>query len=163
MPAAIIFAGFGGCTRFALSRPSHRAYFLDWNGGLLSLMGPSPKQHAALVRRQVTADAVRIARALVAKKLEHCRAAGRMTATETTGLIKKLRLADTVRSVMKVEAMAAKTYWSRIAIALVAPKGCSLPVHWRSFAGRPSSLGPGPSRATRPINALLNCISRDSI
>jgi CRISPR-associated protein Cas1 len=160
MPSAIVFSGYGGTISLAAIRfckDHHIALaFLDWPQDILTFMGPPPSMHAALVRRQTLADPVKMARAFIARKIEHSLATGRLTASEAGRFDRALCTARTVAAVMTIEARAAKIYWSRFDIRLEPRKGGKLPAHWQTIAGRVSSLGPGAKRATRPINAMLN-------
>jgi CRISPR-associated protein Cas1 len=160
MPHAIVFSGFGGsvsleAVRFC-ARHNIALVFLDQPGELISFAGPPLHVSARMFRAQSRADTVKIARILIAQKIVHCIASGRLTREEADAFTAGLAQARTVAAIMKLEARAAKNYWSRFAIHLAARKGAVIPPQWQIAAGRPSSLGPGPKRATRPVNAMLN-------
>ena len=67
-----------------------------------------------------------------------------MTATEVRAVKEALTEARTVRAIMKIEARAAKTYWSRFAVHLTARKGASLPSRWRTSRGAAVKPWPWP-------------------
>jgi CRISPR-associated protein Cas1 len=160
-PRAIIMAGYGGVVsveaiRFACD---HKIAIglLDWLRDFLTIVGAPAKPSAALLRAQVQADQLAIARAIVAAKtLAHIHV-GATDREVAARFVQSLAAAQSVREIMIIEAQAARSAWPDVP-----------PLHWRAGGPRVPSLwklpystrkrfaGPSARRAVHPINALLN-------
>jgi CRISPR-associated protein Cas1 len=159
-PDAIVLAGWNGALTMSAVRfcAEHKIalVFLDWLNGLMSFVASEPKAAAALVRAQVNANPVPIAREIVALKIEHCRMVGCLTPGEARSLIAAVRRARSTPEIMNCEATAAKLNFDRRQCELK-PRGGPLPVAWRRFTQRSASPNSySPRRAKHPINAMLN-------
>jgi CRISP-associated protein Cas1 len=155
-PQALVFMGWGGLVTLEATRwcsENHVAIVaLDWTHGLLSFVHGAPKAEAALVRAQCSAEALRIARELISKKITHSHSAGCLTATEVKALQVSLRRAATVADINRVEASAAILYWDRRQIELKSRRG---PLLWPMFVRR-KVIFKGVRNARHPVNAVLN-------
>lgn len=114
-----------------------------------------------MLRAQVTADPVTIARLLISMKLarqaETCfnYLDSAVNAREIRRQAAFLDAANSIKSIQLIEAVAAKFYfkaWSDLSIRF----NGQVPTHWKSFHGRISSIGRGNKHASDPINAMLN-------
>lgn len=112
-PLAIVLSSAGGFVSIEAVRFCARANVavvaLDRAHAFLSVMTGAPKASAAMLRAQVAADPIPIARSIIAAKIEAMRHAGALSQDErfTQALMSAMRL-DQVRS---IEAQAARQAW----------------------------------------------------
>jgi CRISP-associated protein Cas1 len=113
-PSVIILSAVGGYVSIDAVRFAAQARIaiiaLDRSHVFLSVMTPSSPASAALIRAQASADAVRIARAIVAAKLEAMRRAGALGAEEEKYRV-MLDQASNLAAIRIVEAQAARVAW----------------------------------------------------
>jgi hypothetical protein len=86
-----------------------------WLGELDAFVCGKGRQDAALVRAQCRADKVAIARELVAQKLRHYQACGRLSAADVKEAKGKLRCAYNIVDIMRVEALWGALSWGPLA------------------------------------------------
>jgi CRISPR-associated protein Cas1 len=107
-----------------------------------------------MIRAQLAANPLKIAKALVVKKFEHMRAANGLTIEEASKFIAEVRKTKTIADIMRVEGRAGDTYWARYQCEL-RPRGrASSP--YKTFRSRKGASNTGARNATHPVNALLN-------
>jgi len=158
-PQAIVFMGWGGTISIEAMRwCAHyevAVFVIDWHHDLLSFIHPGPAQEAAMIRAQLAADPLTVAKALVVKKFEHMRAARGLTIEEAAKFIADVRRVDTIADIMRVEGRAGGPYWDRYQCEL-RPRGRSSAPYEPFTSRRGASPNSGPRNATHPVNALLN-------
>ena len=71
-----------------------------WMGDLLTFVAPAPRAEAGMVRAQVHADPVRIARAVIAQKALHSKVSGMIGPSEYKAIALRLRRCETVSDVI---------------------------------------------------------------
>lgn len=161
LPRAIVFRYYAG----QLTVPALKfcrdhgiaVSIIDEFGELLSIIEPPGKISAALIRAQCAANPIVIAREILIAKLNHSNAAKCLTDQETKAFITKLKQCRTVTEFLRIEASAAKIYWSNRACELRVRKHRSLPSAWQHFKSRVSSIGShGARHADHPMNSMLN-------
>ncbi len=124
--------------------------------GLMTVVAGDAQNNAALVRAQVLADPVDVAREIVRNKIVACATLGRVSAAQARGHGHGLDRAKTVDAVRAVEALAASTYWATRQCR-VRSSSRRWPRDWERFTVRKSWIGDdGPRHADHPVNALLN-------
>lgn len=124
--------------------------------GLMTVLAGDPIADAKLVRRQAVADPVRVARAIVRRKMEKSVMVGGMTTQQARKCLGSLDQAKSLNQIMICESDAALTYWAnrQCGIRTVSSRW---PVEWDRFVVRSSTIGKrGPQHADHPVNALLN-------
>ena len=156
-PLAIVLSTVGGfvsieAVRFC-ARRSVAIVALDRAHGFLTVIGGKPKSSASLLRAQIQADPVPIARAIVAAKisaLAHVRGLAR--AEPFAHAIEHAANLDHVRS---IEAQASRVAWPD-APSLRWEAG-SIPPDWKApWLMRTRLDAKGKRGARHPINAMLN-------
>jgi CRISPR-associated endonuclease Cas1 len=159
-PQAIVLGSWGGIVTLPAVRfcAEHRIgiVFASWMHGLMSFVAPDPKACADLVRQQVLADPVPIARALVSQKIRHCEACGCLSAADRRWFLTELKVAGSVAQIMRIEARSGVRYWSHRTVEMQPRTGARIPPAWRQFSGRMGLSGVHHKRATHPVNAILN-------
>lgn len=161
LPISVVFAGWGGSISISAMRfcMDHGIAVIaaGWMAEFLTFVAPPPKAEAALVRAQVRANPLRISASVISQKVLHSKASGMVTATEAHELQTSVRKARTVAEVIRVEGRCANLYWNRRQCELKSRPHKSLPVDWKYFKSRSSSIGASGARhATHPINSMLN-------
>jgi CRISPR-associated protein Cas1 len=156
-PLAIILSTVGGFVSMEAVRFCARARVaivsLDRAHGFVSIIGGSPKANATLLRAQVRADPIPIARTIVVAKIAASRRVGALA--DADRYMSGLASATTLDQVRIVEAQAARVAW---------PDPPSLrwyagaiPADWRSpWLMRARLDAKGKRGARHPINAMLN-------
>jgi CRISPR/Cas system-associated endonuclease Cas1 len=162
-PKAIIFAGWGGVLTLAAVHfcIDHKITIIatGWLGDLTTFVAPRPVQDAALLRAQCSARPAPIAREIVMQKFRHYLATSRMTRLQFHDFEARLIHAQTLHSILNLEAVGSSLAWAPWSgLQLIPRTGRILPA-WlaRPFQHRASGVGShGPRHATDPINAMLN-------
>jgi CRISPR-associated endonuclease Cas1 len=169
-PRAVVFSGWGGSVTVQAARfcADHDITVMaaGWLGELMTFVQGSPKQDAALIRAQCSANATAIAQALIIKKFDHYGATGRLTTAERHTFKQRLAKARTIKDVMAIEAVGSAQAWvSWRGLQLMPRTGRRLPAFAAGpFCGRNSGIGSSGARnASDPINAMLNyCYAREA-
>jgi CRISPR-associated endonuclease Cas1 len=162
-PKAIIFAGWGGslsiqATRFCVD---HKITVIStgWLGDLMTFIAPRPAQDAALVRAQCATRPSPIAREIVTQKFRHYVATHRMTKTQFREFEARLKVSNTIKTILGIEAVGSSLSWHAWEGLQLTPRtGRTLPT-WlaQPFTHRSSGIGAkGARHATDPVNAMLN-------
>lgn len=124
--------------------------------GLITVLAGDPIADPKLVRTQVNAHSVSIARAIVRRKIEvsaHVLGRGSKPVSE---YLEPLSKAKTLEQVMICESDAATSYWAARQCDILTVSS-RWPVEWDRFVVRNSTIGKrGPMHADHPVNALLN-------
>jgi CRISPR-associated endonuclease Cas1 len=142
---------------------------LDTDGQLIAAFGSIEGDDARLRRTQASAMTsplgVEIAKSLIREKLrgEHAILAkidGSAAAGSQLELaLEALEKSNHLDAVLMWEAQAAVNYWSAwtsMPVTFAANDRARIPVHWRTFGRRSSSLTGAPRLAVNPANAILN-------
>jgi CRISPR-associated protein Cas1 len=168
-PHAIVMTGWSGVVtveamRFACDHKI-AILLLDWTREFLSIVGTPAKQSVGLIRSQVLADPVGLARIIVAHKLAAYVRANAMGAERAAKYVDMLPQSCTVQEIMNIEAHAARAAWDDTSIPLIVWRGGSprVPNLWKlpySSRRRLKSFdqrsGGNARRAVHPVNGLLN-------
>lgn len=142
---------------------------LDYDGAVIAVAGPSGPDLPQLRRAQATAVLtgawLPAARFLLTEKLAGQAAilarlpSGALAIPRVDDCRAKLATATTAEDLLRLEAMAARSYWDRWAtlpVRFVPGKDGRVPEHWRVFGARLSPLSGSGRRAANPANALIN-------
>ena len=143
--------------------------FLERDGTVLTVTGPTSPSDARLRRVQANANssgvALVITRELISRKLAGQEQIARTAFGDPTvgDAIADYRAmlpnATSVDNVRMIEAHGAKIYWSLFSdVPANFPKAdlARVPAHWRTFGARQSPLTGSPRRAVSPPHAMLN-------
>jgi CRISPR-associated endonuclease Cas1 len=156
-PLAIVLSSAGGFVSVEAIRFAARANIaivaLDRAHGFLTVIMGAPKASAALLRYQVRADPVPIARAIVAAKIGAMHRAGALARPDQFTIA--LGRASTLDHIRNVEAQASRFAWPSPP-ALRWDTG-PIPPDWRApWIMRTRLDAKGKRGARHPINAMLN-------
>jgi CRISPR-associated endonuclease Cas1 len=156
-PLAIVLSSAGGFVSIEAIRFCARANVaivaLDRAHAFLTVMTGAPKASARLIRAQVRAEPVTIARAIIAAKFAAMRHAGALARCDH--FANALNRAGTIDQVRIVEAQASRIAWPH-APALQWDKG-PVPSDWKApWLMRTRLDAKGKRGARHPINAMLN-------
>jgi CRISP-associated protein Cas1 len=160
-PRAIVMTGWSGmitieAMRFACDHKM-ALILLDWSREFLNIVSAPGKTSAELVRCQVRADPVAVARAIIAHKIDAYIRAGAMAKEQATDFAEALACARSVRDVMIVEAQAARVVWPNVPVLNWRVGSPRVVASWKlPYSTRRRMAGPSARRASHPINALLN-------
>jgi CRISP-associated protein Cas1 len=156
-PLAIILSTAGGylsaeAIRFAV-RAKIAIIILNRAHGFITVLSAAPKANAALLRAQVCANPVPIARAIVAAKIAASRQVGALIQIDQFMIA--LDCAASLDRIRNIEAQAARLAWPNTP-ALRWEAG-SVPTDWRlPWLARMRLDARTKSGARHPLNALLN-------
>ena len=143
--------------------------FLERNGRLLSVVGPSGSSDARLRRAQAVAMSngvgLEICRTLIDAKIqgqenvlrEHLNC--QPTADAIARFRNRLSLAESFDAIRNLEANAASSYfreWRDLPVSWPKADLQKIPDHWRFVGSRQSPLTGGPRLAVTPAHAILN-------
>jgi CRISPR-associated protein Cas1 len=162
-PRAIVMAGWSGMVtieamRFACDHKM-ALILLDWSRDFLNIVSAPWKTSAELVRCQVRADPVAVARAIIAQKIDAYIRAGAMAKEQATDFAEDLACARSVRDVMIVEAQAARVAWPNVPLLNWRVGSPRVLASWKlPYSTRRRMAGPSARRASHPINAMLNAV-----
>ena len=160
-PRAIVMTGWSGmitieAMRFACDHKM-ALVLLDWSREFLNIVSAPAKTSAELVRCQVRADPVALARAIIAQKIDAYVRVGAMVKDRANGFIQDLACARSVREVMIVEAQAARVVWLNVPMLSWRVGTPRVLASWKlPYSTRRRMAGPSARRASHPINAMLN-------
>jgi CRISP-associated protein Cas1 len=160
-PRAIVMSGWSGMVtieamRFACDHKM-AIVLLDWSREFLNIVSAPAKASAELVRCQVRADPVAIARAIIVQKIEAYVRVGAMGKEGAGAFFQDLSGASSVRDVMIVEAQAARVVWPNIPILNWRVGSPRVLASWKlPYSTRRRMAGLSARRASHPINAMLN-------
>jgi CRISP-associated protein Cas1 len=135
---------------------------LDWMRDFLTIVAPPAKTSATLIRAQVLADPLRVARSIVATKISTHVNVGALGQEVAAKFLERVTAAGSVREVMVQEAQAARMVWPSLPIIKWRSGSPRLPASWKlpCSARKPLRQAQGkagsPRRAVHPVNALLN-------
>lgn len=156
-PLAIVLSTVGGfvsmeAVRFC-ARGNIAIVALDRAHGFLTVITGAPKASAAMLRAQVRANPVPIARTIVAAKITALRQVGAISSSEQ--FVSTIERASNLDQVRNIEAQASRIAWPH-APALRWEAG-QIPADWRSpWQMRVRLDAKGKRGARHPINAMLN-------
>jgi CRISP-associated protein Cas1 len=156
-PLAIVLSTVGGfvsmeAVRFC-ARGNVAIVALDRAHGFLTVITGAPKASAAMLRAQVRADPMPIARTIVAAKITALRQVRAISSSEQ--FMSTLDSASNLDQVRNIEAQASRVAWPH-APALRWQAG-QIPADWRSpWLMRVRLDAKGKRGARHPINAMLN-------
>jgi CRISPR-associated endonuclease Cas1 len=156
-PLAIILSSAGGFVSMEAVRFCARARIaivaLDRAHTFLTVIGGAPKASAALLRAQVRADPVPIARKIVAAKIGALQRVGAFANVDS--YMSALASVDSLDRIRSIEAQAARVAWP-MTPALHWHAG-TIPADWRTpWLMRTRLDAKGKRGARHPINAMLN-------
>jgi CRISP-associated protein Cas1 len=156
-PLAIVLSAAGGFVSIEAIRFCARAgvavVALDRAHGFLSLMSGAPKASAAILRAQIRAEPMPIARAIIAAKIGALHRDGALTQIEQ--FLSALLSATNLDQIRSIEAQASRVAWPSTP-ALHWERG-PVPADWRApWFMRARLDAQGKRGARHPINAMLN-------
>jgi hypothetical protein len=166
-PRAIVMSGWSGMVtieamRFACDHKM-AIVLLDWSREFLNIVSAPAKASAELVRCQVRADPVAVARAIIVRKIEAYVRVGAMGKEGASAFFWDLSGARSVRDVMIVEAQAARVVWSNVPAVNWRVGSSRVLSSWKlPYSTRRRMAGPSARRASHPINAMLNAVFNHS-
>jgi CRISP-associated protein Cas1 len=160
-PQAIVMTGWSGLVSIEAMRWAcdHKVAIvvLDWMRDFLTIVAPSAKTNAALVRAQVCADPTTVARFIVAVKIATHVRVGALSNELATPFLGNTAAARSVRAVMVQEAQAARVVWPNVPLIRWRVGSPRVPASWKlPYSLRRRADGISPRNATHPVNALLN-------
>jgi CRISPR-associated protein Cas1 len=160
-PRAIVMCGWSGMVTIEAMRFTcdHKMalVLLDWSREFLNIVSAPGKTSAELVRCQVGADPVVVARAIIAQKIDAYLRVGAVAKDRAQGFVRDLACSRSVRDVMIVEAQAARVVWSNVPILNWRVGSPRVLASWKlPYSTRRRMAGPSARRASHPINAMLN-------
>jgi CRISPR-associated protein Cas1 len=160
-PRAIVMAGWSGMVTIEAMRFAcdHKIalVLLDWSREFLNIVSAPAKASAELVRCQVRADPVAVARAITVQKIEAYVRVGAMGKEGAGAFFQDLSGARSVRDVMIVEAQAARVVWPNVPILNWRVGSPRVLASWKlPYSTRRRMTGPSARRASHPVNAMLN-------
>jgi CRISPR-associated protein Cas1 len=160
-PRAIVMTGWSGMVTVEAIRfvCDHKIalILLDWSREFLNIVGASGKTSAELVRCQVRADPVVVARSIIAQKIDAYVRAGAMAKEQANCFGQDVARAHSVRDVMIVEAQAARVVWPNVPVLNWRVGSPHVRASWKlPYSTRRRMTGPSARRASHPINAMLN-------
>ena len=142
---------------------------LERDGSVLATTGPVRPSDARLRRAQALADSngvgLQLAIDLISEKLRGQQLIAKeklnnsVASNEIDSCLSALKSAESISSVLSVEARAALAYWSAWADLKIQFSKIDLrriPDHWRIFGTRVSPITGSPRLAVNPPNAVLN-------
>jgi CRISPR-associated protein Cas1 len=130
---------------------------LDWSRDFLNIVSAPAKTSAELVRYQVRADRLAVARAIIAQKIDAHVKVGAMARERASGFFQDLACARSVREVMIAEAQAARVVWPNVPLLNWRVGSPRVLASWKlPYSTRRRMAGVNARRASHPINALLN-------
>jgi CRISP-associated protein Cas1 len=160
-PRAIVMSGWSGiltieAMRFACDHKI-ALILLDWSREFLNIVSAPGKTSAELVRCQVRADPVVVARTVIAQKLDAYVRVGAIAKDRSKGFAQDLECAHSVRDLMIVEAQAARVVWPNVPTLNWRVGSPRVLASWKlPYSTRRRMAGPSARRASHPINAMLN-------
>jgi CRISP-associated protein Cas1 len=165
-PSAIVMTGWGGFITLAALRfcAKHKiaVVILDWDRDFMTAMALPARRAARAARAQLSvmassAQSLTVAKALIAAKIEAHARLGAVTATTCAAAVARLNGAETERSLLMIEAQAARLAWAERPIVMRWREAGRIPPSWKLPFLQRRRLDRAFSRhATDPINALLN-------
>jgi CRISPR-associated protein Cas1 len=160
-PRAIVMTGWSGMITIEAMRfiCDHKIalILLDWSREFLNVVSAPAKTSAELVRCQVRADPVQVARAIIAQKIDAYVRGGAMAKERVSGFVRDLASARSVREVMIVEAQAARVVWPNVPTLNWRVGSSRVLASWKlPYSTRRRMVGPSARRASHPINVILN-------
>jgi CRISPR-associated protein Cas1 len=162
-PRAIIMSGWSGMVTIEAMRFTcdHKMalVLLDWSRDFLNIVTAPGKTSADLVRCQVRADPVALARAIIAQKVDAYVRVGAVGKEGATAFFRDLARARSVRDVMIVEAQGARVVWPDVPILSWRVGSPRVLPSWKlPYSTRRRMAGSSARRASHPINAMLNAV-----
>jgi CRISPR-associated protein Cas1 len=160
-PRAIVMSGWSGMVtveamRFACDHKMP-IVLLDWSRDFLNIVSAPAKTSAELVRCQVRAEPVAVARAIITQKIDAYVRVGAMGKEDASAFFQDLSPARSVREVMIIEAQAARVVWPDIPVLNWRVGSPPVVASWKlPYSTRRRMAGTSARRASHPINALLN-------
>jgi CRISPR/Cas system-associated endonuclease Cas1 len=160
-PTAIVMAGWAGfvtieamrfCSDFKIA-----IIVLDWTRDFMTVVAPSSRQSANLIKRQSIANPLPIAKALIKAKAEAHVEVCAFNREICDRAINRINTASSLTHVLMAEAQAARSAWMQHDIILRWREAGHVPRSWKlPYGSRRRMSGKSAHRATDPINALLN-------
>jgi CRISPR-associated endonuclease Cas1 len=134
---------------------------LDWDRDFMTAMALPARRAARIARAQLEVSqpshALMIAKALIAAKIDAHAHVGAIVRPKAEAAIERARAADTERSLLMIEAQAARVAWVERTIVMRWREAGHIPPSWKLPFSQRRRLDRKFSRhATDPINALLN-------
>jgi CRISP-associated protein Cas1 len=164
-PLAIVMTGWGGFITMGALRfcAKHKiaVVILDWNRDFMTAMALPARRAARIARAQLEAilpdRALTVAKMLIAAKISAHMHLGAMHETKARTAIDRVQAADTERSLLMIEAQAARLAWAERFVVMRWREAGHIPSSWKLPFSQRRRLDRKFSRhATDPINALLN-------
>ena len=167
-PQAIVMCGWSGmvtinalrfCADYGID-----IVILDWERDFLTIVSPPSYQSANIIRAQVNADPLPIAKALIRAKIEAHVSVAAVDPSVLLVAIDKLACGTSIGQIFMIEASAAKFAWVDRNIVIQWREAGRVPHSWklpyslrRRLSGKTRGAGSRRARnATDPINCLLN-------
>jgi CRISPR-associated endonuclease Cas1 len=128
----------------------------------MTAMALPPRRAARIARAQLnvvgSADrSLTVAKELIAAKIETHGRLGAMTATASAAAVARVKAAETARSLLIIEAQAARQAWAERHVVMRWREAGRIPPSWKLPYSQRRRLDRAFSRhATDPINAMLN-------
>jgi CRISP-associated protein Cas1 len=164
-PSAIVMTGWGGVITLAALRfcAQHKiaVVILDWDRDFMTAMAPPARRAARVARAQLEAvrpgHALAHAKALIAAKISAHMHLGAIAQSKAQTAIERVCAAETERSLLMIEAQAARLAWAERPIVMRWREAGHIPASWKLPFSQRRRLDRKFSRhATDPINSLLN-------
>lgn len=131
-------------------------YVMDRDANLTALTHP-PTPHAVSLRRlQYSVDSLLLAKEILYRKFDACLKSKPILTMSLTQSADSVEYAKTLEELRLIEARTAIIYWSTWNNSVIKWKEKDVPIEWRGFAQRASSISGKGYKATHPINAILN-------